>query len=239
MRICCVECGDSGPLLRPDFGGYGEYITRLLKSSGPDINFEVDTIRAFDGADLPHTIEQYDGIVLSGSKSSAYDNDEWILRLLEWLRKVDGKVKIAGICFGHQIIARALGGKVEPNPLGWELAVTPTSTFNCPELLPSLKVLRLQQMHRDIVTVPPPGTTVLGASAKCSNQAMYKRQHFFSVQGHPEYNPQTVERLVGDRAKKGIIPEETAKEALTRTTDENDNEVVGQAIVRFFQDNAL
>ena len=150
-------------------------------------------------------------------------------------------VKMAGICFGHQLLARALGGTVCRNPSGWELAVTPTTTFHCPDLLPSMEVLRLQQMHRDIVTHPPPldDVQVLGGSAICTNQAMYQRGRFFSVQGHPEYNAETVELLVTDRMGKGIIPSDVGQEALTRTTDDNDNDVVGRAILRFFTDDRL
>lgn len=150
-------------------------------------------------------------------------------------------LKMAGICFGHQLIARALGGTVARNPSGWELAVTPTVTFDCPALLPSLTVLRLQQMHRDIVTVPPPiaELQILGASKLCDNQAMYLPHAFFSVQGHPEYDARTVELLVSDRVTKGIIPRDVGEDALTRTGDDNDNDVVGQAIVRFFDDPSL
>lgn len=71
----------------------------------------------------PSTI---DAILITGSKYSAYADDDWIIRLTEYTRALieEGRVRIIGVCFGHQIVARALGGRVAASLAGWELSVT-------------------------------------------------------------------------------------------------------------------
>ena len=72
-------------------------------------------------------LKTLDGLILTGSKHSAYDNDPWILKLKDFVLKVHQDfptVHLLGICFGHQILAEVLGGKVEKNPKGWEVGRT-------------------------------------------------------------------------------------------------------------------
>lgn len=71
----------------------------------------------------PQTI---DAVLITGSKYSAYADDDWIVRLTEYTRRLldEGRVRVIGVCFGHQIVARALGARVARSPLGWELSVT-------------------------------------------------------------------------------------------------------------------
>lgn len=70
--------------------------------------------------------EAIDAVLITGSRHSAYADDEWIVRLTEFSRRLldDGRVRVIGVCFGHQIVARALGARVAPSPCGWELSIT-------------------------------------------------------------------------------------------------------------------
>lgn len=71
--------------------------------------------------------EDIDAVLVTGSRYSAYADDEWIVRLTAYIRRLlltDDRVRVIGVCFGHQIIARALGAAVVPSPLGWELSLT-------------------------------------------------------------------------------------------------------------------
>lgn len=79
--------------------------------------------------EYPESVDTLDGLVLTGSKYSAYDTDEWILKLKRFVSTTfsTSNCPIIGICFGHQIIAEALGGKVVLNPVGWEVGWTPIS----------------------------------------------------------------------------------------------------------------
>lgn len=148
MKIAIIECDVPLPELKDQFGTYTEYFRTLLQASVDAATFqtlEFDTYEAYLGAYLPTTIEELsglDGIILSGSRFTSYDNDAWILKTLDLIRLAYGHhVKLVGICFGHQLIARALGGQVAANPNGWEISVTSTTTFSC-DVIPSLHALR-------------------------------------------------------------------------------------------------
>lgn len=90
-------------------------------------------------------------------------------------------------------------------------------------------------MHRDIVTQVPAGAQVVGSNEVCEVQAMYEPDRYFSVQGHPEFNQTTVEVVVKNRIKMGIVPEAYGNDALARAGLPHDGTVVGAAIVRFFE----
>jgi GMP synthase-like glutamine amidotransferase len=73
-------------------------------------------------------LDDVDAILISGSKHDAFEDDEWILTLVEFVRKalLHDRVKIVGICFGHQIVARAMGALVARGDQGWEISVVET-----------------------------------------------------------------------------------------------------------------
>lgn len=240
LRIAIIECDVPMPLLVEEFGTYTKYFQTLLCSSVDAARasaLDFITYEAYLNAPLPKSEEElrgFDGLIFTGSKFTSYDDDQWILATLDLIRLAYGKIKMVGICFGHQLIARALGGEVAANPKGWEIAVTSTTTFAC-ELLPSLKALRLQQMHRDIVTKVPPGAQVVGSNDICRVQAMYEPGKYFSVQGHPEFNERTVEVVLRNRIERGIVPPDYGKDALARAGLDTDASVVGAAVVQFFE----
>ena len=146
----------------------------------------------------------FDAVVVSGSSASAFDQNAWIRRLsdaiLAW---ADDGMPLLGICFGHQIVTQALGGRVERNPLGWEvgthrLALTSAGTSD--PLFESLESpLHVMQSHRDIVTEPPPGAITLASSPLCRHQALAIGDYIRTVQFHPEYTAAHMDYLLGPR----------------------------------------
>lgn len=148
MKIGIVECDVPMPELVNQFGDYTQYFKTLLSSSaGKETTDSIEyvTYQAYLDAPLPTTreaLQSLDGLLFTGSKFTSYHNDPWILRTLDLIRLAyQNDVRMVGICFGHQLLARALDGEVAANPKGWEISVTSTSTFSCP-LLPTLKALR-------------------------------------------------------------------------------------------------
>lgn len=139
-----------------------------------------------------------------------------------------------GICFGHQIVGRALNVPVGVNPLGWELSATPvTLTATGKAVFPELSELSIMQFHHDIVESAPAGTEVLGYTDVCGVQGFYKPRSMFTLQGHPEFDEEVVGELLEKRAELGNIPEALAKDAERRLTDRNDGPVAAKAMVRF------
>lgn len=155
----------------------------------------------------PVDLEEYSGMILSGSPSSAYDRDEWIARLSEIIREaVDRKLPTLGVCFGHQLIAQALGGRVEPNPKGWEIGDPEVELTevgrNDPLFAGTPNPFRAIQSHRDIVTEVPEGAVLLAGNDLTAVQAYALGDHVRAVQFHPEMTPAHLNYILAPRRER-------------------------------------
>ena len=136
LRIAILECDTPLPNTKATYGGYGGLFTSLLKSAAAthahrlasrvtpeDIDIKIYNV--VEKQEYPN-LEDVDGILLTGSKHNSFDDEPWILKLVDFVKKVleQDRGRLVGICFGHQITARALGAKVGRSDKGWELSVT-------------------------------------------------------------------------------------------------------------------
>ena len=140
-----------------------------------------------------------------------------------------------GVCYGHQIIARALGAKVARSEGGvWEVSVCPvTQTSVGREKFGGKETLNLHQMHKDIVYYYPPGVEELGSSDTCKVQGMYAPGKFITVQGHPEFTEPIVRELVIYRHAQKIFDERTYDEGMKKVAKEHDGLIVATAFINF------
>jgi len=173
------------------------------------------------------------------------------------------RVRLIGVCFGHQIIGRAMGVKVDRSDRGWEVSVTAVrltgkgrKLFGVEELVSSFSMFSLylirweyynrssadtevlslkaiHQMHRDIVYAYPDGVEHLGHSPRCEVQGMYAPRRLISVQGHPEFNGEIVAELLENRHDKGIFDDAMYRDGMSRVRKHHDGVAVGAAFVRF------
>ncbi|KAF7369045.1 Glutamine amidotransferase type-1 domain-containing protein [Mycena venus] len=197
-------------------------------------------------------LDAYEGILLTGSKANAYEDIEWINRLVEFTARVattKPKLKIIGICFGHQIVARALGGRCVPNDK-WEVGPTPLALTALGKEVFGVESLYIEEMHRDHVPEVPPTFHLLGSTEVSVNQGMVRFHsaatvppspvslsdiHVFTVQGHPEFNEPIVSKLVDARTASGIIDPVTSVDAVRRAHWQNDGVgVVGKIILGIY-----
>lgn len=137
LRIAILECDTPLAQTREKYGGYGGVFTALLKAAADGLHDQYPGLSATSGLDLSIwdvvTEEKYpslsdiDAILISGSRFNSFDNDPWILKLVGFVKEVlaSKRVRIIGVCFGHQIVGRALGAKVARSDRGWEVSVTP------------------------------------------------------------------------------------------------------------------
>ncbi|MEK6705811.1 MAG: type 1 glutamine amidotransferase [Bdellovibrionota bacterium] len=157
--------------------------------------------------DLPSEPTLFDFIIISGSKTSALDDAPWVSDLEDFIRRaIDAKKRLLGICYGHQVIARALGGKrcVRVAPVaefGWVMVETlkPSDIFNG---LP--KTFYTFSSHFDEVAVLPKGMECLARSEHCQIQA-FQLEGFpvFGIQFHPERNIDEANSLFDEIKKTG------------------------------------
>lgn len=146
-------------------------------------------------------------VYLSGSSASVYDDAPWITRLSEQVKRWrDAGIPILGVCFGHQIIAHALGGAVEKNPGGWEVGVHEvelTAEGAADPLFEGLPSrFPVMQSHQDVVVELPEGATRLAGNPLSRHQAFSLGDRIRTVQFHPEYTPEHIRFLLTPRREK-------------------------------------
>lgn len=152
-------------------------------------------------------LDEYAGLILTGSPSSAYDSEEWIERLKKViLEAVDRKLPTLGVCFGHQLVAQALGGAVELNPLGWEIGdpqVQLTAAGKSDPIFEGIpESFRVIQSHRDQVSRMPEGAVLLATSPLSTIQAYAIGNFLRTVQFHPEMDPKHLKYILTPRRER-------------------------------------
>lgn len=145
------------------------------------------------------------------------------------------RVKLIGVCFGHQIIGRALGARVDRSDRGWEISVTPmTLTELGQEIFGTQnKEMSLHQMHRDIVYEYPSSVQALARSDRCEVQGMYEKGRLITVQGHPEFSEEIVEELLESRHGSGVFDDGMYQDGMSRVGRKHDGVVVSKAFIKF------
>nr|XP_043627000.1 gamma-glutamyl peptidase 5-like [Erigeron canadensis] len=214
MRFAVLLCADDTDYVKDKYGGYFGVFTRMLAEEG-----EVWDMFHVSCGHFPddEQIGVYEGFVITGSCKDAHGNDGWICELLTLLNKLDSmNKKVLGICFGHQILARALGGKVGRATSGWDIGVRTINFVSSTKIslsLDTLATLSLIECHRDEVQELPPKVEVLAWSNKTRVEMFKYRDHIMGVQGHPEYTKDILMHLIDRLLHRNLIKESYAMEA--------------------------
>lgn len=185
MKIGILQTGHMPEELAPEHGEYPRMFERLLEGHG----FEFRTFAVVDGV-FPESIDQCDGWLITGSRHGAYEDHAWIPPLEAFIRAVhEARIPLAGICFGHQIMAQALGGEVEKFAGGWGVGRMRYETADG-------DTLSLNAMHQDQVVAAPDGSRTLFSSEFCRHAALAYGDHAISFQPHPEFDDAVTEALI-------------------------------------------
>lgn len=185
-RIGILETGRPPEELAPQHGSYPDMVRDWL--GGIDAAFASYAVLDME---LPEDPASADLWVVTGSKHGVYEDHPWIAPLEGFIRAVHAAGKqMFGICFGHQIIAQAMGGVVRKSEKGWGLGLHdyPVNT-NWPEALgPAPQQLSIQAYHQDQVETPPNGAITVAATGFCEHAALWYPGFAVTVQGHPEFD---------------------------------------------------
>lgn len=222
MLIGILQCGHFPEELQGETGDYGTLYSNFLAGRG----FDFQVFSVVDGI-FPDGAEACDGWLISGSKHGAYEDHNWIPKLEALIRDIrDAGRPLVGICFGHQIIAQALGGRVEKFSGGWSVGRTIYHFEDGDRAL--------NAWHQDQITALPDGARVLAASDSCRYAALGYGTRIYTIQPHPEFNRREVAGLLRVR---GDLLEAPIRDGASATLDlpvDNDSEAA--KIAGFFQE---
>ena len=208
------------PELIEQYGDYPamfcEMFSRAMAAQAGNCELLIDSSDVY--TDEPLSIDAFnnaDALLITGSAASAYENKAWINRLKELVRLwVAEKKKLLGICFGHQLVAEALGGKVTKCERGWgvgrrEVAVLRSTPWMGDEKAQSIALL---YSHQDQVEQLPATAQPILGDAFCPVAGFVIDDQVMTLQGHPEFSVAYVSELI--QRRKAIIGEDNAERAL-------------------------
>ena len=224
-----------------DHGEYPLMFERLLRAanSNPQLQLEFVTYKVNKGI-YPADIDEVDAYIMTGSKSSVYEQTPWVLELGKFVRSLHQRQKkFIGICFGHQMVAQALGGETRPAENGWSLGTKQTTPQRNakPEAQPDLlagKSFKLIYSHQDQVTLPAPCSTLLASTDICPVAMTAIGEHILSFQGHPEFSHDYAEALYRLREKN--YPPAIYKNAMVSLEQQEHGALVAGWIIDFITD---
>ncbi|RLN08859.1 putative glutamine amidotransferase-like protein C13C5.04 [Panicum miliaceum] len=206
------------------YGGYYNVFVAAFGggAAGEEGGERWDCFRVIAGEfPAPEDLASYDGFVVSGSPHDAYGEEPWIARLCALIRTLHAMEKrVLGICFGHQVLCRALGGRIGKARNGWDVGVkkvTFARDLKGFEFLGGLEELpssaSLIEVHQDEVWELPPAATVLAFSEKTRVEAFAVGEHALGIQGHPEYTADILHNLIDRLTGQSAIPASVGEEA--------------------------
>jgi len=200
--IFIIDCGPSLSDVSKHFGVAPEWIMESLQDAGCNFTW----IKSYDGDKIQSNNAA--AWIITGSPRSVYEGSDWMLDIEKNLRSLQFSPKpVLGICFGHQLIAKSFGGKVELNPKGWELGAYPvqfTEAGKSSRLFSGMEDFAIvYESHQDSVTVLPENAIELARNNK-GNQAFIIHDNFYGVQFHPEFSWEVIKKYVSVRSAVGV-----------------------------------
>ena len=204
MRICILETDIPTDKLKAEHGDFADMFVEWLSPAMPDTSW--DSVKVYDNAALPR-IGEFDGYMITGCRHGVYDPLPWLDSFCGFLRHLrDARIPVGGVCFGHQVMAHAYGGKVALSPEGWVLGA---DSYDGKVAI---------AVHQDQVHSAPDVSRTIAGSARCAIGRIEYEFPALSVQYHPEFTPTFMQALLDEyettRIDKALT--DTARETLNQ-----------------------
>jgi GMP synthase-like glutamine amidotransferase len=224
-RIAILETGAPPPALAAAHGDYPAMFRDLL---GEAFEFETFDVQAGEWPEAG----AFDAAIITGSAAGVYEDAPWIGDLLDWIRAAKGRTRLVGVCFGHQAMAQALGGRVEKSERGWGVGLHRYQVESVePWMTPAAAAVAIPASHQDQVVEKPADARVLLRSDFTPFAGLAWGEDAISFQAHPEFTPAFATDLTAGRHDR-IDPALVAR-ALDSLKAPDDRAVVGGWIRAF------
>ncbi|MCV6587825.1 MAG: gamma-glutamyl-gamma-aminobutyrate hydrolase family protein [Marinobacterium sp.] len=213
MRLGILATGTSPDELHPQFGSYADMFVQLFEQAGESFAFEVFDVREDH---FPDSALQCEGWIITGSRHGVYEQLPWMQRLMVLIKEIDqAGLPMLGICFGHQIIAQALGGQVEKSTKGWGLGLHRYQLMNTEGIIENAPThFAINAIHQDQIVQLPCRAKVIARSDFCEYAGLVYDGPIMTFQAHPEFTALFEGALIELR-RGDTFPEECSDKALT------------------------
>ena len=233
LKLGLLQCDFIDTHMHQHSGGdYPDMFSRLLQSTHRP--FELSIFDVVNGS-LPQHCQDFDGFIITGSRHSTYEAQPWIEQLTQFIQHCHAyDTKVIGSCFGHQIIAHALGGTVNKAAQGWGIGIHPVNIKQTLDWMhPHQHQLHLIFSHQDQVIALPKGATIIAESHYCAVQMYTIGQQFLGIQAHPEMSLSHIRALLAqNRERYDADALSQAETSLSRLS--HDGALIGQWMMDFF-----
>ena len=213
--IAIIQTGEP---IKEVLAKYGNFDKMFINGMNID-PVKTKTVNVFRNESLPSSIKKIAGIIITGSPSMVTEGNDWCITTQKWLSQfIDLNLPILGICYGHQLLAKVIGGDVGWNPMGREMGqvnLSMTHEARNDKLFASLiaehsMTLRFQATHQQSVLSLPTEATLLGTTLLDSHHCFCYKQHIWGLQFHPEFTPEIIKDYITlrqhDIRKEGLNP---------------------------------
>ena len=229
MRVGVLLCDRVKEELQPKHGDYPNFFEPLILEAMPESEVTFFDVTCMQFPSQRSMCEVY---VVSGSKKSCNDPDAWITQLHEFVYECfQHHTPLVGICFGHQVMARALGGEVERSHKGWGVGVHSYYLTKQRHLFDNQSEVRLICSHQDQVTKVGKGGEVIGGSEFCPNAIVTYKECHIGIQAHPELSKDYARDSLAKR--KHLVGDATYFQALHGLEQQVDSVMVAQGLLKY------
>ncbi len=234
LKVGLINCDCLTPQVIEQYGDYPNMFRRLLTLVSKDITLKIYNAVA---EELPQNTAECDVYLISGSQFSVCDQEPWIASLLSFIQVLwSKKIKTVGVCFGHQVMSKALGGIVNKAPNGWGMGLVNTMLVHQQSWMrPYQKTFNIYMSHQDqVLTIPEEGMA-LAKTQHCPYSMIQFSDIFLSIQGHPEFNQNYMQFLIDKR--KHIFQQAIYQSFIESLSNTPDTTLLATWIMNFFLEN--